>query len=93
MAYRVILAPAAEREYGRLRGVAAVALRGILLALEDDARPRGALKLTGMRNVWRLRVRIDGRPWRVIYRLDETRREVVVARIAPRDEGTYRGLR
>jgi mRNA interferase RelE/StbE len=93
VAYRVILAPAAERQFGRLRGALALALRGVLRALGDEPRPLGALKLAGLRNVWRLRVRIDGRRWRVIYRLDETRQEVVVARVAPRDEGTYRGLR
>lgn len=93
MAYRVILAPAAERQFNRLRGASALALRGVLRALGDEPKPRGALKLVGLRNVWRLRVRIDGRPWRVVYRLDEVRREVVVARIVPRDEGTYRGLR
>ncbi len=93
MTYRVILAPEAERQLSRQRGTSAVALRGILLALGDEPRPRGALKLAGMRNVWRLRVRIDGRPWRVVYRLDAARGEVVVARIAPRDERTYRGLR
>ncbi len=91
MAYRVIVAPAAERQLGRLRGASALALRGVVMSLQDQPRPRGALKLAGLPNVWRLRVRIDGRPWRVVYRLDEARGEVVVARIAPRDEGTIAG--
>jgi len=41
---------------------------------------------------WRVRIRIDGMPWRIIYRLDGARRESVVTRVARRDEGTYRGV-
>ena len=69
-----------------------IALRGVILALSRDPRPTGAAKLRGMRDLWRLRIRIDGRPWRVVYRLDTTERLVLVMRVTPRDEGTYRGI-
>lgn len=92
MGYRVVIAPAAQRPLERLRGVALVALRGVILGLADEPRPAAAAKLAGRRNLWRIRVRIDGRPWRVVYQLDETERMVIVTRVAPRDEGTYRGL-
>jgi mRNA-degrading endonuclease RelE of RelBE toxin-antitoxin system len=91
--YKVILAPAAERQLGRLRGITFLGLHGVIKALGNEPRPPGALKLTGVRSSWRLRVRIDGRPWRVIYRIDEQKGEVVVARVVARDEATYRGLR
>lgn len=92
MPYRDILSPAAERQLSRVTGISQVALRGLILALRDEPRPRGSIKLAGLRNVWRLRARVDGRPWRVIYRIDDSRREIVIARVATRDQRTYRRL-
>jgi mRNA interferase RelE/StbE len=86
------LAPAADRQLGRLRGITFVALRGVILALRDQPRPPGARKLTGRANLWRVRIRIDGRPWRIVYRIDDQQLTIVVARAAARDEGTYRSL-
>ena len=91
MAYRVILTPAAERQLGRVHGAALLALRGVILALSDEPRPPGAVRVAGRRDVWRVRVRIDGQPWRVTFVLDD-RDETVVTRVARRDEGTYRDL-
>ena len=92
MAYRVILTPAAERQLDRVHGATLVALRGVILALSDEPRPPGATRVTGRRNLWRVRVRIDGQPWRVIFVLDDRDKTVLVTRVARRDEGTYRGL-
>lgn len=92
MGYRVVITPAAQRQLERLRGVSLVAIRGVILGLADERRPSGAAKLAGRRNLWRIRVRIDGRQWRVVYQLDETQRMVIVTRVARRNEGTYRGL-
>ena len=87
MRYRVILSPAAERQLDRTSGVTRVALRGLILGLRDEPRPAGSLKLAGLRNVWRLRARIDGRPWRIVYRLDASRHEIVIARVVARGPG------
>ena len=87
-----MLTPAAERQINRLRGINFIAARGVILALRDEPRPRGSGKLTGRTNLCRLRIRVDGRPWRIVYRIDERKQEVVVTRVAPRDEGTYRDL-
>lgn len=84
--------PAAQRELDRLRGPALVALRGIILGLADEPRPRDAAKLAGRANLWRLRVRIDGRAWRIVYQVDDAELTVKVTRVVPRDEGTYRRL-
>ncbi len=92
MPYRVILSPAAERQLSRVKGISQVAMRGLILALRDEPRPQGSVKLSGSRNVWRLRARVDGRAWRVIYRIVDSRREIVIARVATRDERTYRRL-
>lgn len=91
-AYRVVLTPAAQRQLDRLSGTPLAALRGVILGLGSDARPRGAAKLAGTRDVWRIRLRVAGTPWRVIYKLSERERLVIVTRVARRDEGTYRGL-
>lgn len=92
MVYRVLLTPAAQRQLDRLRGVAAIALRGVILALANEPRPAGASKLAGKGNLWRLRLRVDGEPWRVVYQLRESERLVIVTRIARRNEGTYRSI-
>lgn len=91
MALRVELTPAAVRQLRRLRGVEALGLRGVILALGEDPYPSGSGKLAGS-DLWRLRVRIDGAPWRVVYQVREESGVVVVARIARRDEATYRRL-
>jgi mRNA interferase RelE/StbE len=93
MAYRVILSPAAERQISRIRGVGRLALRGVIRSLATDPRPPGALKIAGLRNQWRVRVRVDDQSWRIIYRIDVRRNEIVIARVAMRDERTYRSLR
>ena len=89
----VLLRPAAERELDRLRGAQFVAIRGVILALSDEPRPRGAIKLSGSENLWRVRIRVDGKPWRVIYQLNDETRVVVVTRVVRRDEGTYHRLK
>ena len=38
-------------------------------------------------------MRIDGAPWRVVYQIREAEGVVVVARVARRDEATYRQLK
>ena len=90
--YRVVLSPAAQRVLDRLRGTTLLALRVVILALVNDPRPPGASKLSGTRDPWRIRLRIEGVQWRVIYRLHARQRQVVVTRLVRRDEGTYRRL-
>lgn len=92
MAYRVTLRPAAGRELAALRGYAQIALHGAILALGDEPRPRGAIKLAGPLRAWRVRVSILGVPWRIVYQIDDRQGRVRVLRVARRDEGTYRDL-
>ncbi len=90
--WRVELTPAARRQLDRLHGIDLLALRGVILALGEEPRPAGAVKLTGATGLWRVRVRIEGRSWRIVYQLRASERLVLVTRVARRDEGTYRQL-
>ncbi|HEY8168934.1 MAG TPA: type II toxin-antitoxin system RelE/ParE family toxin [Candidatus Limnocylindrales bacterium] len=83
--YRVELAPAAARELRRLPPGDAASLRGPILALALDPRPRGTLKLKGT-DLWRLRIG----QLRMIFLVDDVARLVVVLRVARRSERTYR---
>jgi mRNA interferase RelE/StbE len=89
--WRVELAPAATRQLRRLRGDDLLAMRGAILALGDDPFPPGARKIVAA-DLWRIRLRIHGAPWRIVYQVREAQRLVVVTRIARRDEATYRGI-
>ena len=91
MRRRVELTPAATRQLRRARAADALALRGVILALAEDPHPPGSGRLAGS-DLWRVRVRIDGVPWRVIYQLRERGALVVVARVVRRGEATYRRL-
>ncbi|HEU4672796.1 MAG TPA: type II toxin-antitoxin system RelE/ParE family toxin [Candidatus Limnocylindrales bacterium] len=86
--WRVEIAPAAERELRRLPRGEAARLRGPILALAREPRPRGVTKIEGS-DFWRLRVG----DLRVIYAVDDPRRLVIVLRVARRAESTYRRLR
>ena len=86
-----MLAPGVARVLERLHGPIQVALRGVILALADDPRPTGSRKLIGM-GLHRVRLRIDGVPWRILYQVRDAEHVVLITRVARRDEGTYRRL-
>lgn len=90
--WRVELAPAAARQLRSLPPAQMAALRGVILGLGEERQPPGSRKLRGHRDLWRVRVRVDGRAWRIVYQLRRDRELVVVVRVVPRDEGTYRGV-
>ena len=83
--WRVELAPAAVRQLKRLPPGDAARLRGPILALAQDPRPRGAMPLVGS-DWWRLRVGA----LRIVYAIDDSERVVIVLRAARRNESTYR---
>ena len=88
--YRVELTPAAQRQLERLRGPALLAMRGVILGLAVVPLPPSAGKIGGSPDLWRIRVRVDGDPWRVVYQLDHGARRVIVTRVVRRDEASYR---
>ncbi len=87
-AWRVELAPAAQRQLRKLPPAETARLRGPILALARDPRPPGAARLTGG-PFWRLRVG----DVRVVYAIEGEPRLVVVLRVARRSESTYRRVR
>jgi mRNA interferase RelE/StbE len=76
----------AEREYGRLSGEILRRVSAAIDSLASEPRPRGATKLAG-RGDYRVRVG----DWRVVYEVDDSRRRVVVIRVAHRSD-VYRRL-
>lgn len=87
-AWRVELAPAAQRQLRKLPPAETARLRGPILALAREPWPPGAARLAGS-PFWRLPVG----DLRVVYAIDEERRLVVVLRVARRGESTYRRVR
>ncbi len=83
--YRVEFAPPAQRQFRRLPPGVASRLRGPVFALAIDPRPPGATQIVGSR-YWRLRVG----DLRIVYRIDDSARFVLVGRVARRAESTYR---
>ena len=86
--YRVELAPAAQRQLGRLPPGVAASLRGPILALTIEPRPAGVTKLVDT-DFWRIRAA----DLRVIYAIDDAAHRVIVLRVARRSESTYRRVR
>lgn len=84
-AWRVELAPAAQRQLRRLPPGDAARLRGPILPLAIEPRPPGVARLSDS-EFWRVRVS----DLRVIYAIDEEARLVVVLKVARRSESTYR---
>ena len=84
-AYRVELAPAAQRQLRRFPPGGAATLRGPILALAIEPRPPGIAKVAGT-EFWRLRVGA----LRVIFLIDDPAHLVVILRVARRSESTYR---
>lgn len=88
MAYRVELAPAAQRDLRRLPREVLARLGGPIRALGEDPRPPGCRKLQGERQTWRIRVG----PFRVIYDVYDDRSLVLVLKVDRRRETTYSRL-
>ena len=81
-AYRVVLAPAAERQFATLSHQAREMIAAALVALADNPRPPGCVKLAGAEGLWRIRVR----QYRVIYQILDDELIVVVVKIGDRKD-------
>jgi len=83
---QVLLRRRAEKRLDRVPYADHPRIVEAMLALEDDPRPRGCRKLFD--DVRRIRVG----DYRVIYKIDDERKEVVVGKVARRREDTYRAI-
>lgn len=81
-AYRVLLTPAAERQFGKLPHQAREMIAAALVALGANPRPPGCTKLAGADELWRIRIR----QYRVIYQIQDTQLIVTVVKIGDRKE-------
>jgi len=85
--YKVILKPSVEKD---LRSLPQSVLKRVFQrigALEDDARPRGSLRLAGAEQLYRIRVG----DYRIVYTIDKDSRQVVVYYVRHRRD-VYRQL-
>lgn len=84
--YQVLLRRKAERQLDRTPYADHPRIVAKLLALEGDPRPQGCRKLFD--DIYRVRVG----DYRVIYKIDDEDKEIVVGKIARRREDTYRAI-
>ena len=84
--YTVSLAHAAARDVRKLPRTVQQTLAPKLEALADEPRPRGAIKLSGETDTYRLRVG----NYRVLDDINDAEIVVLVLRIRKRDERTYK---
>lgn len=87
MAYRVEIHRQAQKQVLSLPREAQLAVAEAIDHLRDDPRPGGCKKLreTGL---WRIRIG----HYRAIYSIEDEARVVIVLKVAPRREDTYRDL-
>jgi mRNA interferase RelE/StbE len=81
-AYRVLLAPAAERQLGKLPPQAREMIAAALVALGGNPRPSGCAKLAGAEDLWRIPIR----QYRVIYQILDDQLIVTVVKIGDRKD-------
>jgi len=79
--YSIKILPQAEKDLGHLQGKTFNAVKNKILQLAINPRPYGAIKLT---NEEGYRVRIGD--YRVLYRVNDTAKEVFIYRIKHRRE-------
>jgi len=80
--YAVRLAPAAERQFEKLPARARELVAAAMVALGMNPRPPGCLKLSGVNDLWSIRVRA----YRVIYTIADATLTVTVVKVADRKD-------
>lgn len=84
--YEVLLRQRAEKQLDRVPYADHPRIVKAMLALRDDPRPRGCRKLFD--DIYRIRVG----DYRVIYKINDEGKEVVVGKVARRREDTYSAI-
>jgi mRNA interferase RelE/StbE len=85
--YRIEFTPAARRQFRKLAPEIRRRLAPVIDGLATEPRPKGAVSLSGLQDVYRLR---HG-GYRIVYELHDDRLLVLVIRVGHRRE-VYRGL-
>ena len=82
MTYELEIKSSARKELAALPDQVQRRIDAAILSLTERPRPRGAVKLAGRDNLWRVRAG----DYRIIYRIEDDRLVVLVVRIAHRRE-------
>lgn len=82
MIYRLAIIPRAIKDLEELEGKLLSQARAAISSLAINPRPQGSLKLSDEENGYRIRVR----DLRILYRVDDQGKEVVVYRVKHRRE-------
>lgn len=82
--YEVLLRRRAEKQLDRVPYADHGRIVGAVSALADDPRPSGCRKLHD--DIYRIRIG----PYRVIYKIDDRHKKVVIGKVARRREDSYR---
>ena len=82
----VIRSSRVTREIGRLPNSDRRRIDSALRSLSENPRRQGALRLQG--GMYRFRVG----NFRILYRIDDSARSIVLGAVRRRNEGTYRGI-
>ena len=89
MTYRIVFSRPAEEDYRRIRDRTVLQrLSAAINALADEPHPPTAGKLTGIGEVWRIRVG----NWRVCYAIEDDRLVILILTVAQRGD-VYERLR
>ena len=80
--YEVLIERSAERDLKSLPAALFTRIVPRIKALADTPRPTGCHKLAGSRNDWRIRVG----DYRVIYEIEDARKQVKIFRVRHRRE-------
>ncbi len=87
--YRLVTAPSADRDIEKLKRVSEQdfqRLTRIIRSLAEEPRPHGVRKIKGRNETYRIRVG----NYRVIYKIYDIEKLVMVSHLLRRNEGTYR---
>jgi mRNA interferase RelE/StbE len=80
--YKITITSRAEKDIKRLDRPVKNRIITAIMALADDPRPPGCVKVQSEEGVWRIRVG----DWRVGYTIDDTAQEVTIIRVGHRSE-------
>jgi len=80
--YKVVITSHAERELKRLDRPTKNRILPVALALAENPRPHGCLKVKGEEGLWRIRVG----DWRIGYRIDDDARTVRIVAVGHRGD-------
>ena len=83
----VIRSSRVTREIDRLPNSDRIRIDAALLSLSENPRRQGALRVQGS-SMYRFRVG----NFRILYRIDDSARSIVLGAVRRRNEGTYRGI-